>query len=387
MAEILPIMYDYLNPGLATLQQLSINAVTVQLWRWEIDKHRTNNTMKILHPSIFYGFPLQRLIPKMPPAIYHLIEEYGRKFGLSLDRWLNEQFYARSSFKIFHDDMNDILGLFDDFVCDNNGTIHNVRTAKRMLLCDRIRQQEKFQIACEYCFEDDVRQIWPSVSSQLDLEKFDYSNRPLEYYWISRIINQLSRKSSRKYFLRGYSGYRITEDEVLVECPPHAWSSFQYIWPRLTMESQRRVVSRMFDQRKRDFAKLILPMLNEDQLDEFVAEKGTVWICDLIKDKDRNYYLCSSYDDDEKHEWVLSTWTYLNLRNKIYERQFVELMKKIFNTETKHHIVKDALNDTDKRPCYDRNEFNHELETVMFLRNMVECSFQFEIVSNRTNFS
>ncbi|KAL6960080.1 hypothetical protein U1Q18_049603 [Sarracenia purpurea var. burkii] len=370
MAETLPIMYDYLNPDLATLQQLSINAVTVQLWRWKINKRRTNNTMNDFYcSSIMYeDFPLQRLIPKMPPAIYHLIEEYVRKFGLSLHRWLHEQFYARSSFKIFHDDINDILGLFDDFVCDNNGTIHNVHTAKRMLLCDRISQQEKFQIACEYCFEDDIRQIWPSVSSQLDLKIFSSDNRPLEYYWISRIINQLCRKSRRKYFQRGFSeyGYSITDEKVLVKCPPHAWPSFQYFWHRLTLESQWRVVSRMFDQRKPDFAKLILPMLNEDQLDEFVTEKGTVWICDLIKDKDRNYYLCSPYNDDEKREWVLSTWTYLSLRNKIHERHFVELTKKMFDTEAKHHIVKDALNDIDKRSYYDWNKFNHELEIVCF---------------------
>ncbi|KAL6960079.1 hypothetical protein U1Q18_049602 [Sarracenia purpurea var. burkii] len=371
MAKIEPIVYNILNPGLATLQQSSLNTVIVQLWLWKIHNEHANGSLHYFQPRLDSNhIPLESLMPKMPPQIYRLIKEYSKKFGLSLERWLNERYYSKSSLEIFHDHPNDILNIFYDFVCGNDGTIHNVRTAKRMMLCDRISQQEKFQIACEYCFEDDVRRVWPSVSGQLDLKKFPFRNRPLEYYWICRIINQLSRKSRRKYFQRGYSDseYCITEEELLVECPPHAWSSFQYFWHKLSLESQGRVASKMFRERKLDFAKFILPMLNEEQLDKFAAEKGIDWIYDLVteKDKDRKYYTLSSKGDDEKRSSIMATWTYLCSRTEMDEGNFVKVMKDIFDTETEEHVVKDALNDTDKRSWYDRNKLDHEFETVCF---------------------
>lgn len=109
-----------------------------------------------------------------------------------------------------------ILNRFDDFAYDIKGRIDDTLTVRNMLSFGKFSVIEKYVLACTYCFEDEVRRIWPSVLSQeINVADISYSDHCLVRYWTNRMMNRSSqplscsqiflsealKPSSRQYFL------------------------------------------------------------------------------------------------------------------------------------------------------------------------------------------
>ncbi|XP_065210929.1 uncharacterized protein LOC135839015 isoform X1 [Planococcus citri] len=317
MTELVSNVYDLIYPSPVALKEISSNAFVVELWNLELNKHRTNHNLNefLSSPDI----SLKTLIPNVPSSIKRIIEEYIERFTSSVSDWNIHHFlqvfdYHRSdSTGIFHD--------FNDFKCDWDGTIHYVRTAKQMMMCDRIGADEKFKIACMYCFEDEVRRLWPSVSGKLDLNEIDFYSFPQLYYWVYLLKNELHRIPDQG---------DDSVDRFALGRKPNNTSAMEYFWSRINPENQLRKAEALYSNDHEYFARFFLPKLDEEELDEFVAERGSDLIFNLLF-------------DDRYESYLLPTWMYI--KDKMKENTFTKLVEKIVDAETNNHISEEVMNE------------------------------------------
>ncbi|XP_065209130.1 uncharacterized protein LOC135837693 [Planococcus citri] len=271
MTETTSNVYDLTFPSPITLEKISSIVVAVELWRKEICAQLES---KRSHELDFRNnIQLRTILPNLPSTIRSSLEEYIDTFRNSIVRW--QKYHYPNVFD--GSGSMDVLSRFDDFAWDWDGTIHEVRTAKRMILCDLITEDEKFKIACLYCFEDDIKQIWqsPFVSETMkDLNKIDFYTCPQQYYWICYLRNELHRIPNL---------YNVPIDELMIDTlnDYRTHSSMMYFWNRLPSDCQLRVD--ICYHAIVVFARFILPKLNEHQMDIFVAAHGYDLILHLLK--------------------------------------------------------------------------------------------------------
>ncbi|XP_065218808.1 uncharacterized protein LOC135843652 isoform X2 [Planococcus citri] len=215
-------------------------------------------------------------------------------------------------FEIDYPDWNEVLSMFHDFALDWDGTIHEVRTAKRMLLCDRIGINVKFRIACLYCFEDDIKRIWPSVSSTMNLDRLSFTEFPQLYYWTCLLSDKphMVPNIGETVFSQFYKTASMD------------YSSALYYWNRIPLESQsQKFIRDLLDNNPKLFSRFILPKLNEPKLVEFIARNVERLIRTLL----------NGHEHEERDRLVLPTWMYI--RNKIDKKTFVHLIKNLLVKE------------------------------------------------------
>ncbi|XP_065212824.1 uncharacterized protein LOC135840299 [Planococcus citri] len=286
MTETVSNVYDLLYPSPITLKQISSIIVAVQLWRTEIRDHPESKRFQDFDSED--NIPVRTVLPTLPSTIYSLLEKYIDTFRKSVVKWQN---YHK---RVFNDSGSMIvLSRFNDFAWDWDGTIHEERTAKRMMMCDRLTVDEKFQIACLYCFENDIKHLWQSVSKTKHLNEMKYRNSSLQYYWICYLRNKLHRIPNpftyddidNMYEKRGFKNR----------------SSVVYFWNRLSSDRQPRID--VYSSAVLVFCRFILPKLNEQQLDIFVAEKGVKLMHFLLEFRSTQF-----------RDLVLPTWKYIQSR-------------------------------------------------------------------------
>ncbi|XP_065223628.1 uncharacterized protein LOC135847836 [Planococcus citri] len=303
MAEFTSQLYDILQPTPVSLKQLSAIVISAEIWRCEVDKYRSGNTLKEFRPSGKLISSKTTLIPDLPSVIYPMIDVYVKIFGDSMKGWLWRHY--GEVFKFGYDHETSVLEYFEDFVCDYDGSIHYAKTAQRMMLCDRFDQGQIFLIACTYCFEDHIRQFYPVVSSESILPS-NATDNLLLIYW--KVVMETRIQASRSTV------------EIMVDCcMPHSGLSLEYFWNRVPPEKRLQKAIDLFVSDLRSFVRYILPKLNRQQLDEFLKEKG----CELM------YALLENSTYDE--EFVLRTW--LHVRNAMSENVFTNLLVKILQIE------------------------------------------------------
>ncbi|XP_065203945.1 uncharacterized protein LOC135834031 [Planococcus citri] len=297
MADSLSAVYDLGYPSPITLKEITSIVVVVELWRKEINAYLQSNNPDKFH--LTQHIRPKNLIPDMPSIIYNQLSDYIVTFRKSIKSWL---LYHRDKVVISRDDnedkFNNILSRFRDFSWDWNGAIHYVRTARRMMQCDRLSLEEKFRIACLYCFENDIKRIWPSVSSKIDLRKFCLTTFPQLFYWVDELLK--SPHTYYSYILSSMEGILYSDISV-------NQSSLEYFWNRLPSEGRTRPPVYLYGTRVELFARFILPQLSEHELEVFLTKCGfrliyTLVVCDLGR-------------------WsVLPIWMYI--RNKISGPEF-----------------------------------------------------------------
>ncbi|XP_065203878.1 uncharacterized protein LOC135833973 [Planococcus citri] len=335
-------VYDLTYPSPITLKEISSIVVAVELWRDEICVHLES---KRLHELDFKkDTRLENKIPNLPSVIYNLLEGYVDTFRKSITKW--QKYHYRN---VFDDSgsMN-VLSRFHDFAWDWDGAIHEERTAKRMMLCDRFTEDEKFKIACLYCFEDDIKQIWPSVSQTKDSNGNNFRTCPQQYYWICYLRNELHKIPNP---------YNEPIDNFMIfslcefNCKSRNHSSVMYFWNRLPSGSWSPIVYE-FLYRRVVFVRFILPKLNNHQLDILVAKYGAYLVEFLLK-----------FASTIVH--VLPTWTYIRSRidisnfsrlidqllcaeaiggNHLHSRSVVYLFDEIWKSAP-HHFKRSVLDD------------------------------------------
>ncbi|XP_065225689.1 uncharacterized protein LOC135849264 [Planococcus citri] len=319
MAALVSNVYDLLYASPVTLKEIAANAVAVELWRCELNKHRTNDNLNefLSSPNI----SLKNLIPNTPSSIELVIEERIKKFAFSVTEWLRDYPYKVLDFH--RSDRNSILHDFNDFKCDWDGTIHYVRTAKQMIMCDRLSAVEKFNVACVYCFENEVRRLWLPVSETLDLNEIDFDQCPQLYYWICSLKNELNRIPNQ---------HDDSVDEIMLYRGNFSnnWSSMEYFWSRIRPENRFKKAVLLSERDDASFARFFLPKLYEEELGKFVAECGGDFIHGLFISVNLFY--------------VLPTWMYI--KDKMNENNFTKLIEKLAENETNNHISEEVLNET-----------------------------------------
>ncbi|XP_065209132.1 uncharacterized protein LOC135837694 [Planococcus citri] len=294
MMETVSDVYDLFYPSPVSLKEISSIVVAADLWRKEICSRLESN--KNSHElRLKKNIALEHTTLNLPSAIHNLVERYVHTFRDSIFSW---QEYHRCRVFDRSGRMN-IWSRFDDFAWDWDGTIHEERTAKRMMMCDRLTKVEKFKIACLYCFEDDIKQIWPSVRKTNELNiKIDFNNRPELYYWICYLRNEL-------HLIPNENNYPIDELMIIKSSALESrWrnrSYVMYFWNRLPSDSQPPRQAYSNHKWLQLFVRFILPKLNEYQLDIFVAKNG----CDVIES-------LLTFESTLAH--VLPTWMYIRSR-------------------------------------------------------------------------
>ncbi|XP_065204479.1 uncharacterized protein LOC135834500 isoform X16 [Planococcus citri] len=311
MAETASNVHDLMYPSPATLKEIACQALITGLWRWEVENRVTDDFIS--------GLDMHKNLPlNMPSSIKRMIEVCSETFITSIKKW---SAYHRENQIFKHDDETGVLLNFYDFICDRDGTVHYIRTAKRMMTCDRLSNDEKFKIACMYCLEDDIRRIWPSVSERLDLNEIEFERNPVLFYWICMLRNEPERIPNPR---------NDPIDELMLRvCRSEHWASAEYFWNRIRPGSRLSEVFRLSRGEDGSFVRFILPKLSDELLAKFVLQSGTQLILFLLAYKHNNLY-------------VLPTWMYI--RNKMNENQFTYLIELFMQTETKGSRAQDETN-------------------------------------------
>ncbi|XP_065224902.1 uncharacterized protein LOC135848803 [Planococcus citri] len=304
MAEITSDVFDIFHPTPAPLRELSVIVISLEIWRCEINKYRSSNTLKEFRPAGELISLKTILIPHLPSVIYSTIEKYVERFGLSMNNWLRR--HHLSVFHFHYDHKNSVLEYFEDFVCDYDGTIHYGRTAERMMHCDRFDTDQKFLIACGYCFKDDVVRIYPFIEKKMIMPYDNFFKYSQLVYWI---------------FFAGKNVNLSRPDiiDVLFDYIFRNGPSLEYFWNLIPLENRLEKAIDIFNCDLPSFVRFILPKLDGQQLNEFLYDNGCALLYALLKKS--CYY----------EEVILSTWIYVE--NAMNEIAFTELVEKIMKCE------------------------------------------------------
>ncbi|XP_065213593.1 uncharacterized protein LOC135840817 [Planococcus citri] len=307
MAEVLTDVYDILFPSPPPLKEIAAISIAFGLWRQEINSHRIKNILNQL--NLEQDILSSDSLPRTPATIISFIKIYIRKVGLSIKQWLDS--HGESKRKIFG---REILNDFIDFVEDFDGSIHYVKTARRLVLCDRIDKILRFKIACWYCFEDDISQIWPSVSNDVNLTKVSSSPIPLPHYWICKLKDKLYRLPR--------SNRAIQLEEEIFRNNFHVRSSMEYFWNHLDVASRMRIAKAPPVNFVKIFSRYLLPKFNELELDEFAKEQGYRFIATLLSCKSTSNDFFQSRALYFRAMWVL-------VRNRMNGERIFRLIRRI----------------------------------------------------------
>ncbi|XP_065223493.1 uncharacterized protein LOC135847736 isoform X3 [Planococcus citri] len=302
MAQVTSKLFDIFHPTPVSLKQLSAIAVSLEIWRRKVNEYRINGKLEKFSPWSLRkrNTWIKDMLPDLPSTIYKTIEEVFSRFGQSFGFWQNNHCSTKFCYKNSYE--NDVLEYFDDFVCDYDGSIHYARTAERMMHCEGFSSEMKFIVACMYFFEDEIRQIWPSVSANMNLYFFDFDECPQLYYWICRLTNKLDEIPTQ--------GSETVDERMFAECMPYITPSVEYFWNRVHPEKRMQIAIGYLD--GYDFVRFVLPKLDDEQLDKYIN--------DGYGDD-----LCTMFLNLRCDEWiVLRTW--FHIRNIIKESNFTNFI-------------------------------------------------------------
>ncbi|XP_065224175.1 uncharacterized protein LOC135848253 isoform X11 [Planococcus citri] len=325
MAEIPFDVFDILHPSPVSLKELSAMAVSIEIWRHEVDKYRRNCKLEEFNP-----FKLQisskLVFPDLPSVLYDAIDEYVTKLGPSMASWLRE--HSCAGFHLHYSHQNHVLKDFDDFVCDYNGTIDYVKTAERMMRCEQFDVDKKFIVACTYCFEDDIRRFWPHVCEKIDLSVVDFGKSPLFYYWICYLKNELDKIPIEE-------PNESVDEEMLEHCMSNNRRCVEYFWNCKPLDRKPRKGENIVYYHDDIVTRFILAKLNDQQVNE------------LINTKEENLVETWLANQNYDEEVILQLWT--RFKHLINPSTFKTLIVRMLaNTAMSYRGTKDErkINDS-----------------------------------------
>ncbi|XP_065224184.1 uncharacterized protein LOC135848253 isoform X19 [Planococcus citri] len=317
MAAVISNPFDAISTPI-TLKEQSALVISLDIWHREIANFRRGGKLKRMRPLsiVAYGegISLQKILPDLPPVIHNTIDGYVSRFGNSMADWLNDNY--KRIFRYDYCTAYDILRDFDDFVGDRYGIIDYVKTAERMMRCDRFDEILKFKIACAYLFEDHIRRIWQSVGRRLafPVKKHSFTKFPHLNYWICYLRNQT-------YLLTwDWQEDRGTLEEIMFDANmPRNGPSVEYFWNRLPSEVRLQKAIQLYARDKESFVRFVLPKLNDQELDQFVNQYGNALIRALLETHEYNAVL------------IVPTW--MCMKNAMNESTFTNLAVELLKME------------------------------------------------------
>ncbi|XP_065220015.1 uncharacterized protein LOC135845414 [Planococcus citri] len=172
-----------------------------------------------------------------------------------------------------------------DFTIDVKETVAN------MLLYEyEFNDLQRFKLACSYCFEDVIDDLWPTVTSDCKPDVISLISSRFVRYWIER------KKTG------GVGRNLYDEVSIIKSLSESNLPAYEYFWNRLNDFQQMEVVLHFV---KCDFKfpyEYIFPRLTQHQ-----------WI-DLVNEKTDNimFYMMRKYSTDgRKTENILRVWDHV----------------------------------------------------------------------------
>ncbi|XP_065204463.1 uncharacterized protein LOC135834500 isoform X1 [Planococcus citri] len=331
MAQTASNVFDLLYPSPASLRQLSATAFGVQLWRWKL---QTDGEHVIPPRGVDFNYWRDRsfktVIPNAPSMICQIVEEATKKVGNSCRFWWRDHLNTTYLFRCLLSQHHGRMTTFMDCFCGFDEVVDYVQIAKRTIQCDLLSEHEKFEIACMYCLEDDIRRMWPFVSENrhlfIDFNIDWFEAFPNLYYWVYLLDNKLEQIPDLPL-----DGANI-EEEMFDRCKSYNYSALEHFWNRISSDRRSQKALDLYSRDKQLFCRYLLPRLNDSELDRFVSEKGVELLIEL---------LLFTKADKKWHQYVLPTWFYIG--SKMKEPNLFRLVLTMLTLDTSSHIAEDAL--------------------------------------------
>ncbi|XP_065219445.1 uncharacterized protein LOC135844958 isoform X1 [Planococcus citri] len=205
---------------------------------------------------------------------------------------------------------------FDNIVCDPDGTICFQRSIRNFLMKEESQLDPKmrFRIACMFCLEEQIMQMWPSVNQMTDI----FDNSRLMQYWNNK-LNNVPIIIPRANLLYPPLFHRPTVFLVVV-ANNRNWSAFDYLWDKET-EPDKISASRVIIAAK-DFYSMKRVLLN---LSEELAQN----LCSDIGDR----IFCNFVTHPKYYEYAMVSWTYMknHMSAELFARIAHQLWQWLFN--------------------------------------------------------
>ncbi|XP_065207327.1 uncharacterized protein LOC135836424 isoform X2 [Planococcus citri] len=237
-----------------------------------------------------------------PKPIKDIIDHHVKQLLKKWISWLNWcgiRFYLKYGDKMLY-----IL----DHVELSNGEFDYKSAAKRFVTSDEWSAVEKYQIACLYCLEDDVKRLWHSVPDGASIKESTFDAEPVIYYWNCRMKNELDKIPGNEH--------DSVELRVLLSERVDDRFQIEYFWGKLNAEEQNsnlKIILR--DERTTTY---LLPKLNSSQQGYLFRNKPHRLLVNLIGRSGAGGNL----------SLVLQVWNYV--KNSIPGYKFIHLMRELW---------------------------------------------------------
>ncbi|XP_065219507.1 uncharacterized protein LOC135844958 isoform X8 [Planococcus citri] len=213
--------------------------------------------------------------------------------------------YDLSEHNVLNEKHVDILVKgFDNIVCNLDGTISFQRSVRHFLTKEELQLDLKmrFRIACMFCLENEIMQLWPLVNEIPHTRMFNQS--ALMRYW--------------KNDLNNLAVVAVNRLEVLVDLANNRnWAAFEYVWDKKSeYEFYKTIVSNVII-RENDFysMKHVLLNLNEEQVQN---------VCSNIGDQ----IFCTFVTHPKYYEYAMDSWACM--KNYISEDMFAKIVHQLW---------------------------------------------------------
>ncbi|XP_065220010.1 uncharacterized protein LOC135845410 isoform X1 [Planococcus citri] len=330
----------YLQPG--KLVDLAAVSLLGALKHHKITQlHRGNNEININTSEI------DLIGGELPKPITNKLRKFPDRMDKCIAKWWKyhwEQVFFRSM------PSNDMITLFDQLVWLHDGVDSSIsfeQTARKLIDCGILTNVQKFQIACTYCFIDDVNLLKKTMSPdeiRLATGSFCTDVDPFLEYWCCKI-----RLMTGFSFLTN-TNINFLSELIQPDCRKyyHHWPVVEYFWNQVCNEEERlRTAERIIYISSRSTAELmwhLLPKLTSSQLDSVIREAGCeitlhlaneynyveyeyamlAWkrVVNLIDDYDLNCLLRLVTDMEKNRDYVdgllREMWLYMSKQQKKY---------------------------------------------------------------------
>ncbi|XP_065219460.1 uncharacterized protein LOC135844958 isoform X3 [Planococcus citri] len=198
---------------------------------------------------------------------------------------------------------------FDNIACNPDGSVCFQTSARNLITKEDLDPLIKFRIACTFCLEDEVRDIWPSVNEIPDNDIFgwDYDKPSLMMYW----KNILYHFEVEDPFLP-----RL----LLNVANDRNWAAFEYLLDQVSEDT--RITSCLAVVHKDGFysMKRVLLKLNENQLQNVGIRIGDEIFCNFVT-------------NEKCYEYAIDAWTCMKnyIPGNMFARIVFRLWRLVFN--------------------------------------------------------
>ncbi|XP_065218395.1 uncharacterized protein LOC135844181 [Planococcus citri] len=211
----------------------------------------------------------------------------------------------------------------DDFIYDSYGSVNYTEMAKKMLTCDEVGKELRFGFACEFCFEHEIKELWPSVATKYLINCLDEIiwNYSLLWYWIAVLSNQLQKVPAHFGSIPHAMFIRFS----------HTKSAKEFFWKRITAIDNKQVnqvksIGKCFQKCENPVVPVVLlkywlPRMSDEFLKCLISLYGTHMIACMLRT-----FLC--------REFILPFWQ--RTCNMYSSDQFATFFVEFSDTEDTH---------------------------------------------------